>query len=229
MLQYRNIRGKPIYFLFRLIFVLVLVFPTESSAQYWIEYKLSPKGDTINRIDRNKRKQGPWWFRYEEVRGEPGFEEEGYFYNDKKQGPWKKFSLMGDLIAQEYFIAGYKDGKQMYYNRMGDLLREESWKAVDPSNPYDTIMVPDIDHPERMIKKIIKHESAEIKHGVWNYYDATMGTIVRTERFVYGQPEQAKPLQKAPLVPKPVTNSGTVPSTTPNKPAKQVQQKKGKT
>ena len=86
---------------------------------------------------------------------------------------------------------------------MGDLLREESWKAVDPSNPYDTIMVPDIDHPERMIRKIIKHESAEIKHGVWNYYDATMGTIVRTERFVYGQPEQARTSQKPNMVPKP--------------------------
>ena len=228
MLQYRNIQGKPMDFLFRLVFVLALVFPSVSSAQYWIEYKISPRGDTINRIDKNKKKQGPWWFRYEEVRGEPGFEEEGYFYNDKKQGPWKKFSLMGDLIAQEYYIAGFRDGKQMYYNRMGDLLREESWKAVDPSNPYDTIMVPDIDHPERMIRKIIKHESAEIKHGVWNYYDATMGTIVRTERFVYGQPEQAKTLQKPNMVPKPSTNNSTLPSTTPSKPAKQIPQKKGK-
>ena len=228
MLQYRNIQGKPVYFLVRLFFIALLALPSISNAQYWIEYKLTPRGDTINRIDKNKKKQGPWWFRYEEVRGEPGFEEEGYFYNDKKQGPWKKFSLMGDLIAQEYFIAGYRDGKQMYYNRMGDLLREESWKSVDPSNPYDTIMVPDIDHPERMIRKIIKHESAEIKHGVWNYYDATMGTIVRTERFVYGQPEQMKTPQKPTVVPKPATNNGTPPSNTPNKPAKQTQQKKGK-
>jgi hypothetical protein len=190
MLQYRNIQGKPIHFLRGLVFVLMFIFPVVSNAQYWIDYKLTPRGDTINRIDKNKKKQGPWWFRYEEVRGEPGFEEEGYFYNDKKQGPWKKFSLMGDLIAQEYYIAGFRDGKQMYYNRMGDLLREESWKAVDPSNPYDTIMVPDIDHPERMIRKIIKHESAEIKHGVWNYYDPVMGTVTKTERFVFGQPEQ---------------------------------------
>lgn len=191
MLQYRNIKGKQLQFLFGLVFLLTCLFPGVINAQYWKDFKLTPKGDTINRIDKNNKKQGPWWFRYEEVRGEPGFEEEGYFYNDKKQGPWKKFSLMGDLIAQEYFIAGYKDGKQLYYNRMGDLLREESWKAVDPSKPYDTIMVPDIDHPERMIKKIIKHESAEIKHGVWNYYDPVMGNITRSERFVFGQPEQA--------------------------------------
>jgi antitoxin component YwqK of YwqJK toxin-antitoxin module len=141
-------------------------------------------------VDKSKRKQGPWWFRYEEVRGEPGFEEEGYFYNDKKQGPWKKFSLMGDLIAREYFIAGHRDGQQLYYNNMGDLIREESWKAIDPAHPFDTIMVPDVDHPESMIKKIIKHESAEIKHGVWKYYDPVMGSVTRTETFVYGQPPQ---------------------------------------
>lgn len=190
MLQYRNIQGKPMHFLKGLVFVLILVLPGLSNAQYWIDFKITPRGDTINRIDRNNKKQGPWWFRYEEMRGEPGFEEEGYFYNDKKQGPWKKFSLMGDLIAREYFIAGQRDGKQLYYNRLGDLLREESWKAVDPAHPYDTIMVPDLDHPERMIKKIIKHESAEIKHGVWNYYDPVMGTVTKTERFVFGQPEQ---------------------------------------
>jgi hypothetical protein len=187
MLQYRNIQGKPMHFLSGLVFVLCFILPADSNAQYWVDYKLTPRGDTINRIDRENKKQGPWWFRYEEVRGEPGFEEEGYFYNDKKQGLWKKFSLMGDLIAQEYFIAGYRDGKQLYYNQMGGLIRQESWKAIDPANPYDTIMVPDIDHPERMVKKIIKHESAEIRHGVWNYYDPVMGTITKTESFVFGQ------------------------------------------
>jgi hypothetical protein len=190
MMQYRDIQGKPFISAIKLMLFISMLFPCMASAQYWIDYKLTPKGDTINRVDKSKRKQGPWWFRYEEVRGEPGFEEEGYFYNDKKQGPWKKFSLMGDLIAREYFIAGHRDGQQLYYNNMGDLIREESWKAIDPAHPYDTIMVPDIDHPEMMIKKIIKHESAEIKHGVWKYYDPVMGTVTRTETFVFGQPPQ---------------------------------------
>lgn len=228
-MQYRNIQLKQADFRRKWIIGLLLVLPSISMAQYWIDFKISPRGDTINRIDKNNRKQGPWWFRYEEVRGEPGFEEEGYFYNDKKQGPWKKFSLMGDLIAREYYIAGNRDGQQLYYNRMGDLIREESWKAIDPAHPYDTIMVPDIDHPERMIKKIIKHESAEIKHGVWKYYDPVMGSVTRTETFVYGQPPQV-------LGPNKNTNpvkieEKTKPTVTPPTPGtkKQVQtQKKGK-
>ena len=229
MLQYRNIQGKPIHFISGLVLVLMLILPAVSSAQNWIDYKLTPRGDTINRIDKNNKKQGPWWFRYEEMRGEPGFEEEGYFYNDKKQGPWKKFSLMGDLIAREYYIAGHRDGQQLYYNRMGDLIREESWKAIDPAHPYDTIMVPDIDHPERMIKKIIKHESAEIKHGVWKYYDPVMGTVNRTETFVYGQPPQVvSPNKNTNSVKTDVNPSPAVSPSTPGIKKPVQTQKKGK-
>ena len=228
-MQYRDIQGKPFISAIKLMMFVGLLFPCMVDAQYWIDYKLTPKGDTINRVDKSKRKQGPWWFRYEEVRGEPGFEEEGYFYNDKKQGPWKKFSLMGDLIAREYFIAGHRDGQQLYYNRMGDLIREESWKAIDPAHPYDTIMVPDIDYPERMIKKIIKHESAEIKHGVWKYYDPVMGSVTRTETFVYGQPPQVvSPNKNTAPVKTDVKPTPAVSSSMPgtNKPVRA--QKKGK-
>ena len=228
-MQYRDIQGKPFISAIKLMVFVGMLFPCMSSAQYWIDFKLSPQGDTINRVDKFNRKQGPWWFRYEEVRGEPGFEEEGYFYNDKKQGPWKKFSLMGDLIAREYFIAGHRDGQQLYYNRMGDLIREESWKAIDPAHPYDTIMVPDIDYPESMIKKIIKHEAAEIKHGVWKYYDPVMGTVTRTETFVYGQPPQVvSPNKNTAPVKTDVKPTPAVSSSTPGTKKPVRTQKKGK-
>lgn len=168
--------------------LFVFQFP---QAQAWLDYKLTPRGDTINRLDKNKKKQGPWLIRLEEVRGEPGYEEEGYFQNDRKEGPWRRYSLMGDLIARENYKGGYRDGKQQYYTKMGDLLRDESWKSVDPAHPYDTIMVPDLDQPDRMIEKVIKHEAAEVKNGLWTYYDPNTGAVVKTERFVFGQAEKA--------------------------------------
>lgn len=183
-------------------------------AQPWLDYKLTPRGDTINRVDKNKRKQGPWVIRLEEVRGEPGYEEEGYFQDDKKEGAWRRFSLMGDLIARENYKGGYRDGKQQYYTRTGDLLRDESWKSVDPAHPYDTIMVPDLDHPDKMIEKIIKHESAEVKNGLWTYYDPTTGDVMKTERFVFGQPE--KTLQK-PVTEKPFPTTDSVTKKPPQK------------
>ena len=161
-------------------------------AQQWIDYVLTPRGDTVNRVDKQKMKQGPWSLHYEQVRGEPGFDEEGYFENDKKEGVWNKYSLMGDLIAKEFYKFGYRDGKQQYYTSLGDLQREESWKAVNPKNPYDTILVPDLDHPDVMIEKIIKHESAEVKNGTWTYYNSATGAVVKTEKFIFGQVDKGQ-------------------------------------
>ena len=161
-------------------------------AQQWIDYSLTPRGDTINRVDKQKKKQGPWSLHYEQVRGEPGFDEEGYYLEDKKEGVWKKYSLLGDLIANEFYKFGYRDGKQQYYTSLGDLVREESWKSVNPKNPYDTILVPDLDHPDVMVEKIIKHETAEVKNGTWTYYNSSTGAVVKTEKFIFGQVDKSQ-------------------------------------
>lgn len=189
-MQYRNSGVMPRILLPTTLGVLFNLFILSLNAQPWLSYKLTPRGDTINRLDQQKMKQGPWVLRFETLRGEPGCEEEGYFLNDKKDGAWRRFSLMGDLIAREQYKGGFREGKQQYFTQMGDLLREEGWRSVDPKNPYDTILVPDLDHPDRMIEKIIKHEAAEVKNGTWTYYDPMMGTVVKTERFVFGQPEK---------------------------------------
>ena len=206
-MQYRNsmvISGR-LYS--KMIVLFFCMFSISTKAQPWLSYKLTPRGDTINRLDQQKMKQGPWVLRFETLRGEPGCEEEGYFLNDKKDGAWRRFSLMGDLIARENYKGGYRDGKQQYFTQMGDILREESYKAVDPKNPYDTIVVPDLDHPDRMIEKVIKHEGAEVKNGTWTYYSSSTGEVVKTERFVFGQPE--KNLQQ-PLVPKKIPSKDSV-------------------
>ncbi len=173
----------------RIISLLIfsVLVSTELNAQKWLDFMVSPRGDTLNRVDMQKRKQGPWVVRYEEVRGEPGYEEQGYYNDNKKEGSWTRFNLAGDMIAKENYKWGFRDGKQMYYNQMGDLLREESWKAVNPANPYDTIMVPDIDHPDIIREKVIKHESAEVKHGPWLFYNPSLGTVSKREDWVFGQ------------------------------------------
>ena len=51
-----------------------------AQSQAWLDYSLTPNGDTINRLDKQKKKQGPWVIRLEEVRGEKGYEEEGFFF-----------------------------------------------------------------------------------------------------------------------------------------------------
>ncbi|HSN10437.1 MAG TPA: hypothetical protein VLS85_15460, partial [Hanamia sp.] len=69
-----------------------------ANAQYK-SYKISVRGDTINAIDLNGLKQGKWVVHVDPLRGEPGYEEEGIFKNDKREGSWRKYDLQGDFIA----------------------------------------------------------------------------------------------------------------------------------
>jgi len=170
--------------------VLALFFSmmiSSAFSQLWESFQISVKGDTINCVDHNKLKQGKWVVRVEPLRGEPGYEEEGVFENDGKEGFWRRYNLTGDLLAVENYRWGFKDGKQTYFTVLGDLLREESWKAINPENEYDTIEVPDLNNPMVTQEKIVKHESSELRHGPWKYYDPNTGMIAKTENYNYGQ------------------------------------------
>jgi len=169
---------------------VILVLLTLQTQAQWKSYLISIKGDTINCIDRKDLKQGKWVLRTEELRGEPGFEEEGIFENDKREGVWRKYNLSGDLIAVNNYRWGFKDGKQQYFTMLGDLEREESWYAADPEHPIDTVEVPDLYNPGKIETKIIKHEIAEVRHGTWKYYDPATGFITKTEKYFYGQLEK---------------------------------------
>lgn len=142
------------------------------------------KGDTLNCIDYNGKKQGRWVVQMPELRGEPGYEEQGIYLNDKKEGTWQQFSLMGDLIAIENYRWGNKNGKCFYYTRVGQPLREESWKAVNPDNPYDTVDVYDLHDPTKVSERVlVKLDGFTLRHGTWKFYNPDFGTIEKTEQY----------------------------------------------
>lgn len=120
--------------------------------------------------------------RYESLRGEPGYEEEGIYVDGKKEGVWRKYSIMGDLLAVENYRWGNKDGKSQYFSLAG-ITREENWKAVNPDNPYDTVDVYDPYDPTKIARQIVKIEGTSVKHGTWKYYDSETGRIARTQRY----------------------------------------------
>jgi hypothetical protein len=166
-------------------FILFFVFLISISGYgQWKTYTISVKGDTLNRVDMKGRKQGPWVIHMDDLRGEKGYEEEGYFENDKKEGTWKRYSLDGDKIAEENYRWGNKNGKCSYYTNTGGLLREESWKAVNPDNPVDTVDVYDLHDPTKVVDRIaVRLTGFTLKHGNWTYYNPYEGTIEKTERY----------------------------------------------
>lgn len=118
------------------------------------------------------------------LRGEPGFEEQGVFINDKREGQWQQFTIDGDLLAIENYRWGNKNGRCMYYTPFGQPIREESWKAVNPDNPYDTIDIFGLNDPSKVVRReVIKLDGHTLRHGTWKFFDPDQGTVLRTERY----------------------------------------------
>ncbi len=164
---------------------LLFLFFISGKAQYKT-FKLTENRDTINAIDKNDLKQGKWVIHIDEVRGEPGYEEEGIFKNDKKEGIWRLYNLTGDIIGVENYKLGGKDGLQQYYTYLGDLYREENWRGYNPDAPFDTIAVYGTGSNEIIDYKIVKAEQYSVKHGEWRYYEPTTGRLVKSEKYDRG-------------------------------------------
>ena len=172
-------------FKIRHVLMLLIVLPgmiSNSTAQLK-DYKLNAKGDTINGVNQDGQKHGKWVIHIDEIRGEPGYEEEGVYKKGVKDGYWRRYSLQGDLIGVEHFKLGGKDGLQQYFTYLGDLEREENWKGYNPDAPYDTIAVYGTGSGEIVDYKIVKAEPYSVKDGEWRYYEPGSGRLIRTEQW----------------------------------------------
>ncbi len=176
--------------------IIQFLFFMNGTAQYK-SFKLTATGDTINAIDNNDLKQGKWVIHVDELRGEPGYEEEGIFVKNKKEAIWRKYSLSGDIIAVEFYKLGGKDGVQQYYTYLGDLIREESWRGYNPDAPYDTIPVYGTGSNEIVEYKIVKAEPYSVKHGEWKYFEPGNGRLMKVEKYDRGLLETPESTVKA--------------------------------
>jgi len=172
-----------------LTFILIIVFYA-SNAQCKT-FKLNSQGDTLNCIDKNDKKQGKWVIKVEQLRGEKGYEEEGEFLDDAKEGIWRRYTEIGDFIALENYKWGNKNGVQQYFTIYG-LEHEECWRAINPNNPFDTVWVPDVNNPDKYEMKIVKVATTCVKNGNFRYYDPTNGTLLRTESYLFDKLQEAK-------------------------------------
>ncbi len=155
-------------------------------------FVIGVKGDTLDKVDAKNLRQGKWVIRTDEVRGEPGFEEEGEYKNNRKEGTWRIYSLDGDLTGLEFYRWGNKDGNCQYFTRSGALVREESWRALNPDKLYDTLEIEDIDHLNEYKTVIVKNEGVAIRHGQWKFYNPSTGMIDKTQTYTMGKLETAK-------------------------------------
>lgn len=167
-----------------IFFVLSFFFNSFNADAQYKAFKLNKDGDTINIVSKAGLKEGKWVTTYPELRGEPGYDEEGMYIKDKKEGYWRRYTAGGDIIAIEYYMNGGKDGLQQYFTPLGTLILEESWKGYNPDAPYDTIPIYGTGSGEIVSYKIVKAEQYSVKHGPWKYYDTETGELFKTVRYV---------------------------------------------
>lgn len=188
-----------------LIGIGLFFFFLNGNAQYK-SYSLSPDGDTLNVIDKNGLKQGKWVTTVGEIRGEPGYDEEGLYKDNEKVGPWRKYTSTGDILAIENYRLGGKDGRQEYFNFLGIIQRQEEWKGYNPDFLFDTIAVYGNENNEILSYKIVKALPYSVKNGEWKYFDAE-GRLIKTEKYDRGSlviaPEKNTALKESPKVESP--------------------------
>ncbi|HET7003249.1 MAG TPA: hypothetical protein VFI33_18125 [Puia sp.] len=175
----------------RLLFLMLILIATKGFSQAG-SFIIGVKGDTLNKVDMKNMKQGKWVERKDEIRGEPGDEEEGEYKNNRREGAWRIYSLQGDLTGLEFYKWGNKDGVCQYFNASGSLVREESWRALNPDKLYDTLEIEDIDHLNEYKTVIVKNEGVAIRHGQWKFYDPSTGMINKIQTYTMGKLENPK-------------------------------------
>ncbi len=167
----------------RLIVVLVFGICSIQSMAQCKTFKISSKGDTLNCVDKNDVKRGKWVIHMESLRGNPGYDEEGIYVADRREGIWRRYSLMGDLVSIQNYKWGNLDSISQYYTIAG-LEHEESWRAINPDKAYDTLEVQDINKENSYVNVVIKNEGKSMKHGTWKWYRPGSMTLIKSEVYV---------------------------------------------
>lgn len=170
----------------RLLTLAFLILASLSLQGQCVSFKLTLKGDTINCVDKTGAKQGRWKITAPPLRGERGYEEEGVFINGRKEGTWRRFSMMGDILAVENYKWGLLNGTNRYYTIAG-LEREEGWRAINPTKQYDTIDVQDPNDPSKVETVIVKADGNAKRQGKWRYFNPMTGQLLKTENWFMDQ------------------------------------------
>jgi hypothetical protein len=164
---------------------MISVFALKTNAQCKT-FRISSKGDTLNCVDQNDKKRGKWLIHAEPLRGNPGYDEEGEFVDNRKEGVWRRYNTMGDIVAILNYKWGNLDGTSQFFGVAG-LEREESWRAMNPLNAFDTLMVEDINDENKYVQLIIPNDGKSLKHGLWTWYRPGSTGIVKTETYFLGK------------------------------------------
>jgi antitoxin component YwqK of YwqJK toxin-antitoxin module len=110
-----------IYHIIILLFTVFLV--SGLKAQVYELYK----GDTINVVDEQLRKQGTWIYFYDDNREQ--IKMKGAFANNKREGIWIKYYENGNRKNEVTYEGGKPKGPARFYYENGNIQEEGNWQV----------------------------------------------------------------------------------------------------
>lgn len=112
--------------MFRRTYILILIvisFVCGLNAQVYELYK----GDTINIVDKNMRKQNQWAYFYDDNRSQ--IKMTGEFVNNKRDGLWIKYYKNGNRKNEVTYENGKPKGPARFYYENGNIQEEGNWQV----------------------------------------------------------------------------------------------------
>ncbi len=164
----------------RFLSILVLFSVVSLQASYAQKVK-PPKPSTINKYDNHHKPHGMWVHTNVEKMGEPAFTEFGKYVHGLRYGKWYKIDSEGDIVAIENYRNDVLDGQVELFTD-GKLTCRGMYRGLNPSQEYDSVVVEDPVTGEQKLVGVLS-EYGTVKHGMWYFYDAESGRLVREEEY----------------------------------------------
>ncbi|RYE25801.1 MAG: hypothetical protein EOP51_02740 [Sphingobacteriales bacterium] len=136
---------------------------------------------SLNKTDGQGKRNGLWAISQPERMGEEPFTEVGSYDHGNKYGAWYKLDEQGELLANETFRNNVLDGEAKYFER-GFLVATGNYRGLNPAHEMDTFMVENPITGEQSLKSI-PTERRTVRHGLWRFYDAGTGRLLREEDY----------------------------------------------
>ena len=135
----------------------------------------------VNQRDKNGKRHGLWWEQFAARRGEAAYTAFGSYDQGLKIGPWYRINEIGDLTAIENYRFDVLHGEVKYFEQ-GTLVCVGHYRGLNPSHPYDTILVV---HPVTGEEKLVSVPTSKgsVRHGTWRFYDGRSGRLIREDDY----------------------------------------------
>ncbi len=141
----------------------------------------STPNTNINKRDADGRPHGTWVISKDARMGEEAYIAFGNYEHGQKEGPWYKLTPDHQLVSMENYRNNLLDGEVKYYEN-GRMTCLGHYRSIDHTSDIDSVIVTNPITGMESLKAVPKDKTT-MRHGIWRFYDAENGRLLREEDY----------------------------------------------